>query len=124
MLQLELDLADGERADADARREAQRRAVGFGVDTFDDEGRHRIEVGSDLEPLGVLEILAREDAHAGPAGGEHDLAVAQYRPLLRVADALGNTQMQLEARLEGRALGGDGAAAVSRDPGDIRARVR
>src|ERR1700686_5091745 len=34
MLQLELDLADGERADADARREAQRHAVGLGVAAF------------------------------------------------------------------------------------------
>src|SRR5579875_3218643 len=51
VLRLELDAADGERADADAGRARKRRAVGMDFQPLDARWRHRVEIGGDLEPL-------------------------------------------------------------------------
>ncbi len=61
-LGLVLDVADGERADADGTvRSFDRNAVVLNADAFDAERRNGVHVGDDFEILGRLELLETED---------------------------------------------------------------
>src|SRR5258708_38985639 len=66
VLHAELDVADGERADADARRARDRRAIGLDVDALDAERRDGVDIGGYLEANRGAKLRPRGGLHPGP----------------------------------------------------------
>src|SRR6266852_6538729 len=112
VLHAELDVADGERADADAGRARDRRAIGLDVHTLDAERWNGVDVGRDLEAQRGAKLGRREDLHAGLGRGEHHVAILEHGAASGFGAAIGDGEGTAEALLKFRGLGRNDAAAI------------
>src|SRR6185312_4332120 len=115
VLNAEFDVADGERAEADAGRAGNRRAVGLDVDTLDAERRHGVDVGRDHEPFRGAQLGSGEDLYPGLPRGHDHLAILQHGAPSCLAAAVGGDEGAAEALLELLGLGRHHAALIMRD---------
>ena len=120
-LRLVLDVADGERADAEGIAARQRRAVHEQLHALDARRRHGVDVGDDEQVLGERLVLGADDVHAGGGSGEDHLGVGDDVALL----FLGLARLAIEVDAE--ALLGDLGRlddAIDAAMGDERAPAR
>src|SRR6185437_4733911 len=123
VLNAELDIADGKRAEPDAGRPGERRSVRLDVDALDAERRHRVDVRRHLEPLRGAQLGGGKDLYPRLARRHDHLAILKHRAPSRLVAAVGGDKGAAEALLELLGPGRHDPALIMGDERHLGARL-